>query len=51
MLVGSTPVVIVSPASGKLASFSDLLAAARQAPGKLNYAAGGGGATTTAMAG
>jgi tripartite-type tricarboxylate transporter receptor subunit TctC len=48
--VGATPVVIVAPASGPFRSLGDVIAAARKAPGKLNYAAGGGGATTTALA-
>lgn len=48
--VGASPVVIVAPASGPYRSLSDVINAARKAPGKLNYAAGGGGATTTSLA-
>lgn len=48
--LAATPVVIVAPASQPWKSLGDLLAAARRAPGSLNYAAGGGGATTTALA-
>ncbi len=48
--IASTPVVIVAPSSQSWKSLSELLNAARKAPGTLNYAAGGGGATTTALA-
>lgn len=48
--VASTPVVVVVPAAQPWKSMADLVAAAKKAPGTLNYAAGGGGATTTAMA-
>jgi tripartite-type tricarboxylate transporter receptor subunit TctC len=48
--VGASPVVMVAPAGSPLHSLADVLAAARKAPGKLNYAAGGGGATTTSLA-
>ncbi|CAN5714254.1 tripartite tricarboxylate transporter substrate binding protein [soil metagenome] len=48
--VGASPVVIVAPASAPFQTLGDLIAAARKAPGKLNYAAGGGGATTTSLA-
>lgn len=48
--VAATPVVIVAPAAQPWKSLGELLAAARKAPGVLNYAAGGGGATTTALA-
>ena len=44
------PVVIVAPAASALRSLDDVLAAARKSPGKLNYASGGGGATTTNLA-
>src|SRR5574343_359158 len=46
--VAATPVVIVAPAAQPWKSLAELMAAARKAPGTLNYAAGGGGATTTA---
>jgi tripartite-type tricarboxylate transporter receptor subunit TctC len=48
--VGATPVVIVVPASSPYHSLDDVISAARKAPGKLNYAAGGGGATVTSLA-
>lgn len=48
--VAATPVVIVAPVAQPWKSLDELLAAARKAPGSLNYAAGGGGATTTALA-
>ncbi|MBN8754671.1 MULTISPECIES: tripartite tricarboxylate transporter substrate binding protein [Variovorax] len=48
--VGASPVVMVAPANSPYRSLADVLAAARKAPGKLNYAAGGGGATTTSLA-
>ncbi|MFM1855718.1 MAG: hypothetical protein RLZ83_1027 [Pseudomonadota bacterium] len=48
--VGATPIVIVVPQSSPYATLRDLINAARNAPGKLNYAAGGGGATTTNLA-
>ncbi len=48
--LAETPVVVVAPANQPWKTLPELLAAARQAPGKLNYAAGGGGATTTALA-
>lgn len=48
--VGGTPVVIVAPAAGPFHSLQDVLAQARRQPGRLNYAAGGGGATVTALA-
>src|SRR5574343_477197 len=47
--VAATPVVIVTPSSQPWKSLGELLGAARKAPGTLNYAAGGGGATTTAL--
>ena len=49
--VGASPVVIVAPANSPYHSLADLMSAARKAPGKLNYAAGGGGATVTSLAG
>jgi len=48
--VGASPVVVVVPAVSPFHDLGELLAAARKAPGKLNYAAGGGGATTTSLA-
>jgi tripartite-type tricarboxylate transporter receptor subunit TctC len=48
--LAATPVVVVAPAAQPWKSLSELLDAARKAPGTLNYAAGGGGATTTALA-
>jgi tripartite-type tricarboxylate transporter receptor subunit TctC len=48
--LGASPVVIVTSAAKPYRSLGDVLAAARKAPGKLNYAAGGGGATVTALA-
>jgi tripartite-type tricarboxylate transporter receptor subunit TctC len=49
-LVASTPVVIVVRADSPYRTLADVLTAARKQPGKLNYAAGGGGATTTNLA-
>jgi tripartite-type tricarboxylate transporter receptor subunit TctC len=48
--VGSTPVLVVVPAASPFRTLKDVVNAARAAPGKLNYAAGGGGATTTNLA-
>ncbi|MBP7567223.1 MAG: tripartite tricarboxylate transporter substrate binding protein [Burkholderiaceae bacterium] len=48
--LAATPVVVVAPVAQPWRSLSELLDAARKAPGTLNYAAGGGGATTTALA-
>ena len=48
--VGSSPVVVVAPEKSPYRSLGDVVEAARKAPGKLNYAAGGGGATVTALA-
>lgn len=48
--LGASPIVVVVPAASPFKSINDVLAAARKAPGKLNYAAGGGGATTPSMA-
>jgi tripartite-type tricarboxylate transporter receptor subunit TctC len=45
-LLGVTPSVLVVPASMKLAVVADLVAAARAAPGKLNYASAGTGSAT-----
>ncbi len=47
--IAATPVVIVAPAGQSWKSLRELLDAAQKAPGTLNYAAGGGGATTTAL--
>jgi tripartite-type tricarboxylate transporter receptor subunit TctC len=44
--LGVTPSVLVVPASMKLGSVADLVAAARAAPGKLNYASAGTGSAT-----
>lgn len=48
-LVGTSPVVIVAPAAKPYRTLRDLVMAAQKAPGTLNYAAGGGGATTTSL--
>ena len=48
--VSSFPVLIVANATAPYNSISDVIGAARQAPGKLDYTAGGAGATVTAMA-
>lgn len=48
--LGASPVVIVTSASQPYRNLGDVLVAARKAPGKLTYAAGGGGATVTALA-
>lgn len=48
--IAATPIVIVAPSAKPWKTLSDMLGAARKAPGTLNYAAGGGGATTTALA-
>lgn len=48
--VGASPVVIVAPSSGPFKGLHEVLDQARKAPGKLNYSAGGGGATTTNLA-
>lgn len=48
--VGASPVIVVAPAGGPFHSLKDVLAEARKRPGKLNYAAGGGGATVTNLA-
>ena len=50
VLVGTSPVVVVAPAKAPFSDLKGLVAAARANPGKLNYAAGGGGATVTALA-
>jgi tripartite-type tricarboxylate transporter receptor subunit TctC len=48
--VGSSPVVVVVPAGAPWRSLAELIADARARPGKISYAAGGGGATVTALA-
>ncbi len=48
--VAASPVVVVVPTGQPSKTLPELIAAARKAPGVLNYAAGGGGATTTALA-
>jgi tripartite-type tricarboxylate transporter receptor subunit TctC len=48
--LGATPVVVVVPAKSPLHSLKDVIATAKKSPGKLNYAAGGGGATVTSLA-
>ncbi|MGE0630097.1 MAG: tripartite tricarboxylate transporter substrate binding protein [Lautropia sp.] len=48
--VGATPIVIVAPATGPFHRLSEVLDQARKSPGKLNYAAGAAGATTTSLA-
>jgi len=48
--LGATPVVLVVPAASPFKTLPDVIAAAKKAPGKLNYAAGGGGATVTSLA-
>jgi tripartite-type tricarboxylate transporter receptor subunit TctC len=47
--LAATPVVVVVPAASPFHSLKDVIAAAKQKPGKLNYAAGGGGATVTSL--
>lgn len=44
--LGVTPSVLVVPASMKLGTVADLVAAAKAAPGKLNYASAGTGSAT-----
>jgi tripartite-type tricarboxylate transporter receptor subunit TctC len=48
--LAQTPIVILVKADSPYRTMADLLAAARAAPGKLNFGTGGGGATLTAMA-
>jgi tripartite-type tricarboxylate transporter receptor subunit TctC len=45
-----TPVVVVVNSASQYRSIKDLVGAARATPGKLNYGAGGGGATLTNLA-
>jgi len=42
-LLGSSPLVVVVSATSPIRSLKDLIAAAKQAPGKLNYATSGNG--------
>jgi len=48
--IAASPVVIVVNGQSPNRSLKELVAAARKNPGKLNYAAGGGGATLTNLA-
>jgi tripartite-type tricarboxylate transporter receptor subunit TctC len=48
--IGASPVVVVAPAASPYRNLNDVVTAARKNPGKRNYAAGGGGATVTALA-
>ncbi|MBY0319970.1 MAG: tripartite tricarboxylate transporter substrate binding protein [Reyranella sp.] len=48
--LAQTPIVILVKADSPYRTIANLLAAARAAPGKLNFGTGGGGATLTAMA-
>jgi tripartite-type tricarboxylate transporter receptor subunit TctC len=48
--LAQTPVVIVANSTSQYRSLKDLVEAARATPGKLNYGAGGGGATLTNLA-
>lgn len=48
--VSAAPVIVVVNGQGPYRSLKELVAAARKSPGKLNYAAGGGGATLTSLA-
>ena len=48
--IGASPVVMVAPAAMPFRKLQDVIDAARKSPGRLNYAAGGGGATTPSPA-
>ena len=48
--LAATPVVVVTNGGAPYKTLQDLVAAARATPGKLNYGAGGGGATLTSLA-
>ena len=48
--LAASPVVIVAPAAAPFKTLKDAIDAAKKSPGKLNYSAGGGGATVTALA-
>lgn len=48
--VAQTPIVLTVAPGSEFSSLEDLIAAAEAAPGDLVYAAGGGGATLTALA-
>lgn len=48
--VAQTPIVLTVAPDSEFSSLEDLIAAAEAAPGDLVYAAGGGGATLTALA-
>ena len=47
--VAATPNVVLAKAGSRLGTIKDLVAAARAKPGDLNFGAGGGGPTLTAL--